>query len=78
MSGWTWAWLGWGAYFAVVEGMALYRSKPGDTLSEHIWAWFGTAAGTGRPANAWARIRRVVLLGFLAWLVTHFLTGGWV
>ena len=34
MSVWTWAWIGWGVYFAVVEGMALFNSKPGDTLSE--------------------------------------------
>ena len=49
MSPWTWAWIGWGVYFAVVEGMALFNSRPGDTLSEHVWAWLGYAAtGQGR------------------------------
>ncbi len=42
MSGYTIAWLVWLAYFGVVEGMALFNSKGGDTLSEHVWAWFGT------------------------------------
>jgi hypothetical protein len=75
VTGWTWAWIGWLVYFAVVEGAALYRSKPGDTLSEHAWAWLGV--GEGRSRSGWTQLRRALLVGFLAWLVLHFMTGGW-
>jgi hypothetical protein len=83
VSGFTIAWLVWGAYFAVVEGYAIVRSHQqhaagrhatGGTLSEHVWAWFGTAPGT--HADTWAYVRRFVLLAFMAWLSVHFLTGG--
>jgi len=81
VSPWTIAWIGWGVYFAVVEGMALFNSTPGDTLSEHVWAWLGyTITGQGpldpRQPSGWTRARRFMLLAFLAWLVVHFLTGG--
>jgi len=88
MNGWTWAWLGWLAYFLAVELAAVVASirakragkaDPRDTLSEHVWYWFGVnRGGTGieRDANAWARARRVVLGGFLLWLSIHFLAGG--
>lgn len=88
MTGWTWAWLGWLVYFAVVEGAALYQSglargrgeqDPRDTLSEHVWWLFGVnTRGTGvlRDVTWWARLRRVVLGGFLLWLSIHFLAGG--
>ena len=81
MSIWTLAWIGWVVYFAVVEGMALFNSKPGDTLSEHAWAWLGYAAtgrgqqGLRRPTG-WTRLRRFILLAGLAWLIVHLLTGG--
>lgn len=80
MSAWTWAWIGWGVYFAVVEGAALFNSRPGDTLSEHVWLWANTARGpgpSGRQPSGWTRLRRFALLAFLAWLVAHFLTGGY-
>jgi hypothetical protein len=73
MDGWTVVWLLWLGMFAVVEGAALLNKKPGDTLSEHVWDWFGIR---GKPKGYQAR--RFVLLVFLAWLTTHFLTGGWV
>jgi hypothetical protein len=72
---WTIAWLGWGLYFAIVEGMALMNSSTGDTLSEHFWAIMGFSGGTRQPSG-WTRLRRFLLLAFLAWLVAHFLTGG--
>ena len=81
MSAWTWLWLGWLVYFLIVEGIALYRSTPGDTLSEHVWVWFGTQrrkpGDPYRPRTGWTQLRRVLLLAFLAWLSVHFLTGGW-
>ena len=79
MSVWTWLWLGWGLIFCVVEGVALFNSRTGDTLSEHAWQWLGysmTGRGPLRQPSGWTRLRRFVLLAFLAWLVAHFLTGG--
>jgi hypothetical protein len=75
VSVWTWLWLGWGLYFLVVEGMALFNAKPGDTLSEHVWAFLGYSEGVRYPTG-WTRLRRFLVLAFLAWLVVHFLTGG--
>lgn len=79
----TAGWLLWLAYFAALEGTALvrsYRAKragqadPRDTLSEHVWLWFGTARGT--QPDSWAYVRRFALLSFLAWVSVHFLGGG--
>lgn len=44
MSGWTWAWIAWGLAFVVIEGIALFNSTRGDTLSEHAWAWLGVGS----------------------------------
>lgn len=74
MSWFTWAWIAFGLYFAVVEGVALARSKRGDTLSEQLWWLFGTAKGTKPTAGAW--VRRGVLVLALGWLATHLLFGG--
>jgi hypothetical protein len=80
---WSWLWIGWLAYFGIVEGVAIARSvrakRAGhpderDTLSEHVWLWFGTAKGT--KANSWAYLRRFALVAFLGWISIHFLTGG--
>ena len=83
MDVWGWLWVGWLAYFGVVESVALARSwrarRAGvpdgrDTLSEHVWWWFGTARGT--EADSWAYVRRFALVAFLAWVGIHFLGGG--
>lgn len=88
MNAFTWGWLGFIAYFAILEGVALYRSgkakgageeDPHDTFSEHIWVWFGInrkGIGVDRNVNAWARIRRLILGGFLLWLAIHLMAGG--
>ena len=78
MSIWTIAWLAWLGLFGIIESAALFNSKSGDTLSEHVWAWFGvrTSATSDKTVTWWTRTRRVVLLGFLAWLSVHFLGGG--
>lgn len=80
MSGWTIAWLVWLGAFVVIEGPALANKKPDDTLSEHVWRWFATRREDMRndqgKASAWVKIRRVVLVSFLAWLSLHFATGG--
>jgi hypothetical protein len=67
----TTLWVIWLALFVVIEGAAIFNKDKGDTLSEHVWAWF-SIKGKGK---GW-RSRRFVLLAFLAWLTLHFLTGG--
>lgn len=88
MNAFSWLWVGWIAYFGIVEGVALYQSgkaigrgeqDPRDTFSEHVWVWMGiNTKGTGvdRNVGAWARIRRIVLGAGLLWLSIHFLAGG--
>ena len=80
MSGYTIGWLAWLAWFLVEEGVALVKGGTGDTLSGHVWAWFGINRGDGGPPSpnptGWLRLRRFGLLAFLAWLCLHFLTGG--
>lgn len=73
MTVYTWAWIFWLALFAVIEGAAIIDRDRGDTLSEHVWAWFGVR---GKPKGY--KARRFVLLAFLAWLVVHLITGGYV
>lgn len=75
MSPWLLLWIGWAVYFAIVEGMALLNSTSGDTLSEHVWAFLGYGEGKRRPSG-WTRLRRFIVLAFMAWLSVHFLTGG--
>jgi len=57
----------------MIEGSALIRGRPQDTLSDHVWAWFGIPHH--RPPQMRVRERRILLLSFLAWLVAHFLSG---
>jgi hypothetical protein len=71
MSGWTWAWLFWGAMFFAIEMPAVFNKTKGDTLSEHIWHWFSI-----RDKGKWWRVRRAVLAFALAILTYHFLAGG--
>lgn len=81
MTGFEIAWAAWAGAFIVIEGIALKRKQPGDTLSEQVWRIFGTARNgnypKGQPTGL-LRLRRFTLLAFLAWLVVHFMTGGLV
>ena len=70
---WEPIWVAWIGAFLVIEGIALVRKERGDTLSENVWRWFSI-----KDRKPGYKTRRFVLLTFLAWLVTHFLTGGWV
>ncbi len=77
MTVWTWLWLAWGVLFLVIEGVALANREHGDTLSEHVWRLFGIGRPGNRPAvTGSVRLRRFLLLAFMAWLALHFLTGG--
>lgn len=71
MSWYTVAWLFWFAFFLTIESTALFNKGKNDTLSEHIWHWFQV-----RDKGWGWRLRRFVLLAFMAWLSLHFLTGG--
>jgi hypothetical protein len=68
MDGFTVAWLFWFAMFAVIEGVALFNKRRGDTLSEHVWKWFSVKEKSG----GWL-VRRGVLALFLTWLTVHML-----
>jgi hypothetical protein len=70
---WTKLWLAWIAAFFALELPPLFRGRPQDTLSDHVWAWFGIPQH--RPPERDVRIRRIVLVTLLAWLCSHFLTG---
>lgn len=50
-------WLGWIALFCGIEGSAVLRHRPQDTLSRHVRCW------CDRP----------LLIGFMAWLLGHLL-----
>ena len=45
-------------YFAIAEGVAVKRKKKGDTLSEHVWAFYG---------GNWGRLPFIV--GFALWIM---------
>jgi len=64
----SWAWVGWLLAFLVIEGLALFNKKKGDTLSENVWRWFGVKSGKS--------LRTMGLLGFMTWLTIHFVSGG--
>lgn len=75
-------WIGWGLYFVIVEGYALYlntvekkaESKTRRTLSSLVWFIGGTTEGY--RADVWGWLRRGALGLFLLWIVVHFLSGG--
>lgn len=68
MSGYTLAWVAWGAAFAVTEVMALANKRRDDTLSENTRILFRVSSSrAGRVAfgAAW--------VGFSAWFLGHIL-----
>lgn len=73
MTGWTIGWLAWIGWFAVEEGLALWRGGTSATLSGHVWRWFATAPDSKGPLVS---ARRLILMAGLLWLAVHFLTGG--
>lgn len=68
-------WAGWLALFIVIEAWALIRRKRDDTLSENVWDWF-CLRGSKTGKTPWCIIRRILFIGFWAWLSIHFVTGG--
>lgn len=73
MSLWGWLWVAWGAAFAVIEGVAIWRDREKDgvrTLSDHLVKWFSTKQKRGR--TVWL----VVSGCFFAWFVVHIAVPG--
>ena len=70
MTGWTKAWLGWGAAsaigFAVIEQRAL--KVPGASLSEHTRTLFGFDNAGPHPG-----LRRCLFYGMWGWFGLHIL-----
>lgn len=68
MDAWTARWLVWIALFFALEIPALLNKQPGQTLSEHVWAWF-RVKDSRHTVITW--LLRSVLLLFLIWLLFH-------
>ncbi len=68
--GFTAAWLAWLLAFVVVEAVAVVSKAKGDTLSEHVYVWFGVKAAP----PSW--LRWPLRVG-LVWLAVHLGTG-WI
>lgn len=58
-------WLGWAAYFGVVEGLAFLLRRPSLTLSDFVWRWEGAG---------WTAARYVVA-ALLLWALCHLVWG---
>lgn len=69
MTVWTVLWLGWFAYFAVVEGLAIALARDKQaTLSDHVWSFLAI----GKNLDRHVRFRRIAFLSLTAWLIAHF------
>lgn len=62
-------WIGWLVAFLVIETVAIIRKERGDTLSEHVWAWFSLRKSK-------KSLLTYAFAAFWLWLTIHFLTGG--
>jgi len=69
-NGFTVAWLAILGAGAATEVIALRSDRKDDTLSEHVWRWFGVKQGRK------AKTRRAVLVMLMVWLTAHFVSGG--
>ena len=69
----TVAWVVWILVFVVIEAVAIADKKKGDTLSEHLWAWFDI-----KDAEKFYKLKRFAFVSALVWFVMHILTGGWM
>lgn len=69
MTIWSQLWIIWGVFFGVVEGAALIKKVPGATLTAHVVSW----ASLKNKSWGWLG-RRGGLVGFLGWLVYHFVS----
>lgn len=82
------AWIALGVAALVLEGIALFNSTRGDTLSEHLWVWLGLRGRKWKyppkpdaePITPiWTvRVARTVFVFAVVWFGLHIATGGWV
>lgn len=63
----AWLWIGWIAFFAVVEGMAFVLRRPDLTLSDFTWRFEGVGWTAGR----------YLIAALLVWAALH-LVFGWL
>lgn len=75
MTIWSWLWIGWGVAFVIIEGLAIKNKARGDTLSEHVWAWF-QLKGRKDGKKPWQVLLRLGFICFWAWITLHFISGG--
>lgn len=81
MNWWDWYWLAWLLLgFALPEAYALYRAirykEQGGTLSENVREWFATDVRGWSDKSGTAKIRRILLLLGMTWLIIHWLLPG--
>lgn len=67
-------WITLGAIGGITEIIALLRKARGDTLSEHIWAWWHVRDPRPTPLVV---VGRIILLTIMIWLTGHLAFGWW-
>ena len=60
-----------GLLLLVGELWAALDARPRNTISERVW-WL---TGRGRAITPWFLASRIVVLGFVSWMLLHFATG---
>lgn len=77
MTVWTWLWIGWLALFGVIESVAAFNAKGGDTLSEQVWRWLTQPRHMreGKDPAPWVWAGRAGVTGLLIWMLLHFVFG---
>ena len=71
MSIFTIGWITWFGFFAILEGIAMFRKEKGDTLSEHVWKWFAI-----KKEGKLTKTRRLALAAGLLWVAVNLMSGG--
>jgi hypothetical protein len=77
VSAWTAFWLTLLGIGVLGEAVALWRTVPGDTLSEQVWHWLHVTPGKTPSRAVLLSWRSFALAGLLVWLLGHFLLGWW-
>lgn len=75
---WATIWRAWlvlvAVSFAILEGLALIKRRPGDTLSEATRTWLRTDRGW---KSAGPLAFAAALIAFVAWIVPHIIWETW-
>lgn len=62
----AWWWVAWAMIFVVLETIAIFNRRKGDTLSENLKKLLGIF-----PDRQWKVIGIVIVLGFSVWFGWH-------